>query len=458
MKKDAGQTPAAVGDDLAERLRWLAVHLRGARSMEQLHRVVENAVRRLPGFDTVDLSAEAAPHRFPMDELHVPLVGASGSLGSMHLPLTPGRSMARSDLRLAGAVADVSAAIIEKCLGERHAGLAAILTAAMDGLSVGVLCFDPAGALLFSNVAARAWMTELPAKWPLIWQQFAPGGRFPVGSSFVFRSREAIIHAVPKTTESGAPCAVVLMDVAPQARLFADQLAMVAYRSLHEKHGLVFGMVSSAEGSTATLEILDALPATLPGGAFSGPLDGETGGVVLPSFDIGAMRRLLAAIGANKPESGIQFSMTSLRCAGENPAMLVSRAREGLEPAPLCFRPEVLVFDRSANVTDSVGLILRNDCAVTAVNQETRRDELLRSRAFEGIILELPQQPDERSLAAIREMIAAQPAAKTFFTSNVAGPWELASFGLPPSPVFRKPFAVRDMRKAISEALEIGGA
>ena len=52
----------------------------------------------------------------------------------------------------------------------------------------------------------------------------------------------------------------------------------------------------------------------------------------------------------------------------------------------------------------------------------------------------------------VQRALEMQPAAHSFFVTDLPGPWETAELGRPDRPVFRKPFVVRDVRTAFKHA------
>jgi hypothetical protein len=445
-------------DFLPRRLRWLASRLRTAHTIEELHAVVTEAVKWLPGCSGLEFERESGDGDFERSRLTVPLVGASVPLGVLRLSPGSGDGFDAGDLHLAGAVADLSAAVIDRCLVGDALGTAAILSASLDGLPMGVLCFNPSGALVFANTAAGTLLDgRLPANRADFWRHYAPPDRGDGTQAFIWQGVGKLVHVVGKGGGDDAPAAVVLTDLSPRVVAFCEHLAAACWRCQVEHHELALGLLAGPEGSPLAIEAIERPRARLPAGAKMGPVDARTAGIVVAGMSPRLVHGLLRTLVAELRHEEMSIGVAPFREGVDTPESLLTRTMASLAPVSEFRQPEVLVYDESPGVAESVGFVLRQDCVVTTSADRGRTLRLLGERLFSGLVLELPAGQDTAEVEWLRHALSLQPDVSPVFVTEQPGPWDLVDWGLPPAPVFRKPFAVQALRQAVRGALSRSG-
>jgi len=436
-------------------LRTLASDLRNGADLNALIGALGRALAAVPPLRGFTVAPMSGPAEFGPDRLALPVVGSSGPLGLM--TVSPGGDGAYrgSRLQLAGALADLAAVVIEHALSARsRLAPAEIVAVALADVPVGVLCFDGAGALVSANPAAQRLLEgRVPVDWPGVWAGLAPESRSTPGMSFVWRQGSRLVHVTARRSGPAGAGAVVLVDHSARIDAFSAVLSAEVYRSLVEKAPLVLGVIAGPAGSPAALEALELGRTSLPDGVRVGPVDGEAVAVLAAAPQAGVLWPLLRDVVRSHPErDSLRGGVAALRAGGDSPGSILSRAIAAMRPLAVDLRPGVLVCDRSPTVNDTLALMLRRDFAVTCSANWGDSLALLEEQTFDGLVLELPPRGDTRAQAFAARALDLQPAAQSFFVTDMPGPWETAELGRPERPVFRKPFVVRDVRAAFKHA------
>lgn len=440
---------------IAATLRTLAGDLRSGADLSALLAAMGRALASVPtlrGF-TIEAVGEAA--EYSSDQLSIPLLGPAGSLGTMRLAPGGGGTFRSSRLQLAGALADLAAVVVDHALVARtRTAPAELIAVTLADLPVGVLCYDGSGTLVFANTAAhQAVGGRVPVDWAAVWSTLAPAGRREPGTSFVLREGSRLVHVLSRRVSPTGPGAVVLTDLAARVNAFNEVLSAEVYRSLVERQPMCLGVIAGGDGSPAALEAFESARGILPVGARVGPVDGEAVGIVAARAQAGSLWPVLREVARTR--GGMELlrgGVAALRAEGDTPGALLARAISDMRPLAVEQRPGVLVCDRSPVVNDTLALMLRRDFAVTCSANWSDSLALLEEQAFDGLVLELPSRGDARGHEFVQRALEMQPAAHSFFVTDLPGPWETAELGRPDRPVFRKPFVVRDVRTAFKNA------
>lgn len=447
----AGARPG-VAPVLPATLRTLAADLRAGADLSALLAALGRALAAVPTLRGFTVEAPAEATTFDTERLAIPLLGAGGSLGMMKIATGGSGTFRSSRLHLAGALADLAAVMIDHALMARsRTAPAEMIAIALVDVPVGVLCFDGSGALVFANPAAhQALGGRIPADWSAVWTALAPAGRREPGQSFVLRQGSRLVHATARRASATGPGAVVLTDLAARINGFGEALAGEVYRSLVERAPLCLGLLVGADGSPAALEAVEAGRSLLPVGARVGPVDAEAVGVLVASATASALWPVLHRLA--RDAGGVEVlrgGVAVLRQEGDTPGALLARAGAALRTLHADARPGLLLSDRSPAVNETLALILRREFAVTCCGRWNDSLTLLGEQPFDGLVLEYPSRGDAEGEAFVRTALELQPGARSFFVTDLPGPWTPADLGCPDAPVFRKPFVVRDIRAAL---------
>lgn len=449
------ESRATTSPIIAATLRTLAGDLRSGADLSALISAMGRALASVPTLRGFTVEAVGEGSEFASDRLSIPLLGSTGALGTMKLAPGGGGTFRSSRLQLAGALAELASAVVDHALVARtRTAPAELIAITLADLPLGVLCYDGSGALVFANAAAHhALGGRVPADWTSVWSTFAPAGRREPGTAFVLREGSRLIHLAARRASATGPGAIVLTDLAARVNGFNEAVSAEVYRCLVEKQPVSLGVVAGVDGSPAALEALEAVRPVLPVGARVGPIDGEAVGILVARAQASSLWPTLREIG--RVRAGVEVlrgGVSALRLEGDTPGALLARAISDLRPLAVDTRPGLLVCDRSAAVNDTLALMLRRDFAVTCSAHWTESLALLEEQPFDGLVLELPPRGDARGQAFAMRALELQPAAQSFFVTDLPGPWETAELGRPDRPVFRKPFVVRDVRAAFKGA------
>lgn len=405
---------------------------------------------------TVDLGDPAGIEQaFETGVYTLPLRGGTGVRGLLRHPMDAG-PLGGDELGFLHASADLLGAIVEVAARLRDARrIGALLQFLADQMPIGVLCLGPRPSVLACNRAAAAFFEGDPLRDPLaLWAELQASG-IATGTARCLRHGGRMgmvdIRAVAAGDVAAAGGVVLVADCTEAARAFGDALARETYRCLCEGEPLTLAVATS--GSPEALVIAgQALRAALPARAACGPIDADSFGFVFPALDRPAATMLLRGLELLRGLRDLEVGMASLRDGIRSPAALLDAARGHRVPWISGTRPELFIFDRAPVVTDTLAFVLRGACRTTCANRAEAARELLANRPFDGLILELPVAADTAGAEFVRHAIALQPAARPFFVTSQPRPWPLQDWGLPEAAVFRKPFAVQEVRSTVRAA------
>lgn len=453
-----GEPQAKVRELAVPVLRRLAAAMRSGRSVEELLARINEAAVLLPGLGGAKISTVGEEIEFSSDRLTVPLVGTEGTLGVMHLPPEGGGTFDAGQLQMAAAVADAVSAVVEQF--ERARGQAAslaLLETALNGLPVGIVCFDESNRRLYANDRAGAYLGgAVPESWDGVWEQLAPEARREPGADFVVQNGVHLLHVVARQRNDGGPRAVVLTDIAARAAAFVDGVTVDVQRSAQSGTALTFAIVAAGPNSPEALALVESLQAHLPAGSRVGPLTAESAGVAVQGVSPTSLQALIREHCRSQKLRGLRVGVAALRSGTETAERLMARASARLQAADETPRPDVFVADRSKAVAEALAVALHRSCRVTVGAPDEEGMGLLAEQPFDGLFLELPEPGAQGLDRWVRRAIELQPAARPFFVTELPGPWDLADLALPEAPVFRKPFAVREVRETVSRVLTVG--
>lgn len=457
MSQSVALTTTPSAPPVALTIRRLAQELRAGGTAPQLAAALARALGVLPGLGGIEIepAAQHIPAVFDSTRLTVPLVGTAGLLALMRVGQGAGSEFAPENMQFASAVADLASVVLDQALrtgGDRAS--ADVLSVVLDELPLGILCFDAGGALLFANTAARALLgARLPARWAAVWEQLAAERRIAPGQSFLWQESGRNVLVTARRPTAAGPAAVVLTDLAPRIEAFGETIANIVYRCLVERRRCALAVVQSGDGAPAALELLESARDRWPGGVRPGIVSAELAAIIAPGCETPILWRLLRSLRAGAPAGSLRASVAALQFGSDDPAAFVARAIAGVQPVPDATVPQVLVCDHSPVIAEALEMIFRAEIAVTSVLSLEHGRDALRERSFDGMFLELPLMREDPANEFARAAANQQPGAKLFFTTDLPGPWELADWGLPVAPVFRKPFLVPELRAVVRESL-----
>lgn len=441
--------------------RRVAAAVRHCADEAALAAHVREIVRLVPLLQrtAVELGAVAAgPSTFAPGVYTVPLRGLGGVKGLLRHPIDAS-PLAAEDLNVLHATADLLGALLEVSGRLRESRrVMALMQFLADQMPVGVVCLGPRPAVLACNRAAASFLGVDPTReadgiWLLL-DRPAQDGRSM--RCIAHGDRLALIDVRPLsgTDPAGSGGVVLVMDCTEQVRAFRDALARETYRCLCEKLPLTVAVVGASGGLEPLVAAAAALQGQLPPGGACGLIDRETFGIVLPGLERPAATLLLRGLPPLRDGVEREVGIATLHPGVRSPDALVDQARNASSAWSAALRPEVFIFDRASVVTETLAFVLRGTCEITCTNRSDRGRELLAERAFDGLILELPPAPESAALDFARHAVALQAGARPFFVTTLPRPWPLRDWGLPEATVFRKPFAVHEVRAAVRAALE----
>ncbi len=451
---------AVVGESAATfAIRHVASAIRQCADEAAFTNRVREILRVVPLLQrsTVDLGDPAGVEQaFEAGVYTLPLRGASGVRGLLRHPMDAG-PLGADEIGFLHAAADLLGAIVDAAARVRDARrIGALLQFLADQMPVGVACLGPKPTVLACNRAAAGFLGGDPAAvWPALESCGAVTG---VVRCLRQGGRMGLVDI---RAGAGADLAVsggvvLIVDCTEAARAFHDALARETYRSLCDHEPLTL-VVATGANPEALFMSAEALRALLPARAACGPVDADHFGFVLPALDRPAATMLLRGLDQVRAVRELLVGVASLSDGIRSPEALLEAARGRSVSWTSGTRPELFIFDRALVVTDTLAFVLRSACRTTCANRPELARELLTERPFDGLMLELPAAADPSGADFLRHAIALQPAARPFFVTSQPRPWPLRDLGLPEGTVFRKPFAVQEVRAAVRAAFADGG-
>ena len=400
---------------------------------------------------------------FSADSYTVPLRGVTGVRGVLRHPFDDG-VLGEGELNTLHAVADLLGSIIDLAARARDARrVGAILQFLVDQMPVGVICLGTRPAVLACNrTAAHFFDGDLLRQPAPIWELVDALGT-NAGPVRCLKRGERIglvdVRPAPgPDTAHGGASVVLVADCGESIRTFRDALARETYRCLCEKLPLTLAVATPAAGPEMLVLGATALGAQLPPGTACGLIDQDAFGIVFPGMDRSTAAAVLRSIDRFRAVPGLRVGLASLSGGFRTPEDLVVAAGANRLPWTAAGRPELFVFDQATAVTDTLAFVLRGSCEVTCANRTDQARQLLEERIFEGMILEVGAVGETPALDFARQAVALQPRARPFFLTGLPRPWPLQDWGLPEATVFRKPFAVQEIRAAVRAAFVSGSA
>jgi hypothetical protein len=334
-----------------------------------------------------------------------------------------------------------------------------ILTFVLNLAPVGLVALDAHRQVIVANDMARRWLGA--GKDDDVTKRLAPdvlGLEWWTQSRFHLRTEGRLVYGESCTvfdTKSSVkgPSAIVLTDMSTeQLRLF-DGLQRELYRCRWLESTLSFVLLESTQVGTALLQRLPDLRAVLRPGEIAGPYDAFRVGLVLPEIDRPQVMSRLRSWVDMVPSTGLRAAVvtTSDTISAES---LLSQALAAMKPVDELLRRVLLLHDDYPAVNDMLELVLGRHFDVVKSSSLGDSMSLLRSRPFDGLVTEVDLRSGESGVSLAMLAKQLQPSIRPFFTTVThAGKSLTDAPELSDHIVIRKPFDVRQLEKAMRDAL-----
>lgn len=243
--------------ELTDILRRVAGAVRGLKDFDQfvggaarLYQGVSTLAGRKIGFDPV-VDGKALP--LPISQtpaINAPISSGDALAGFVRVyPSEETRQFGPEDLHIAGALADLTAALVDVSIQLRGGdGLEQMMRQITDQLPLGLVCFLPSGELVIANAQSRVmlggfvWKTFSDA-WEFL-RERSESGEIPEGPGrFSVSLPSGTVHVEIKEVETGGvpTCTVVTMaQFTANERQLVQALERESYRSRWLKQPLSF--------------------------------------------------------------------------------------------------------------------------------------------------------------------------------------------------------------------------
>ena len=458
------ESPALVSLSGPAALRELARAFGHIHDFRRFTEMLESALGKAGFFETarIQLVAESpSANLFADGHLVLPLAGSRGMHGL--LAVSGGkepRAFGPEDIHLLSALGAIIAAALDHALrhGEVQRNLD-ILTFILNLAPVGFVALDSERRVVVANDLARRWLGAVknedlavrltPEVLGVDWRS-QPRFHLRTEGRLVYAESCAILDA---TSDKAGPSAIVLTDMsAEQTRLY-DGLQRELYRCRWLETELSFVLLESNQAGTGLLQRLPDLRAMLKPGEIAGPYDAFRVGMVLPEMPRSrAMARLRSWV-EMMPSSGLRAAVvtTSDTTSAEH---LLNQALAAMKPVEEILRRVLLLHDDYPAVNDMIELILGRHYDVVKSSSLGDSMNLLRSRQFDGLVTEVDLRSGESGVDLALLAKQLQPSIRPFFTTVThAGKSLTDAPELSDHVVIRKPFDVRQLEKAMRDAL-----
>lgn len=442
-------------------LRSLAAAFAHLRDFDRFVAGLQAALDRTEWFGQVTLEVggkAAGPEmQFAFGEMALPLQGNGEPHGLLR---AAGRESFRSygpeDLHLLAGLAEFLASVLDRAREWREVERQRrMLDFLLNQAPVGIVAFAEPEQVIAANDLARRWLGGGADLWKTL-QAALPEGMTLTGAAaaggFHLRAAGRLVFGERRVSPDGAGVVVLTDLTADQARLL-DALRRETYRCKLQGRRLCFALLESRGVAGDLLRRLPALRTGLAETADAGPYDAHRVGLVLSDCARGVAAARLRRLRPVLDAEGTRAAVVELGREGEEPETLLEAALDGLRPWDLAVRPALLLHDDSAAVNDALALVLGRDFEVVSSTDSEHTRQLLRVRAFDGLITEIELRSGS-GLELARWAAETQPGLRPFLTTVSEMPEAAkADPTLADAVVFQKPFDMRALARTVKDRL-----
>ncbi len=455
--------------DLGGILRRLAPALRTIGAGGDFRLALERWLEALSSASGLRLRLESMPaggveasRLFERAGLTAPITTASGIEAALVLDPAPGdRPFGARDLRLLGAIADLTSAMHEltaRIVGPRST--LEVLTGVFDQLPLGVVVYASERAPRVCNARARLLLQGAPLGdreslfgWLVERTGAPPGSAAPSDQGLTLHGGSLHVELRRIGNPGVDPVTVVLLtDLRREQSEMLRHLEREVRLGRERDLSLALAIIETPNDPGAFFGRLPVVEEGMRAGGICGLFGDRRIGLILP--DRSPVLALHAARGACRRigEAGLRVGMAS-SAASATAEQLVRSAVEALAPADDLLGPRALVVDRYPVVAETVRLVARGLCEVEGATNLEEALERMGRRCFDVVVVE--HEPDE-GLSGDRllgEARAVQPEIAGMFLTGQAD-LDGSRAEAPADTVFvGKPFSVPALRSALASLL-----
>jgi len=370
------------------------------------------------------LAGPSDPPAFASGRLSLPLAGAEGLHGALHVSGAgaQARPFGPEDLHLLSALSTVLAAALDHalCHGEMRRNLE-VLSLLLDLAPTGLAALHGDGRVALANETARRWLGATGAS--SVAGRLAPevlGVDWRVEPTFHLRVDGRLIfgEARPGVAVDGRPpsTAFVLVDLSPQQALLVDGLQRELWRCRWLGLDLAFVLLDARPLAGGLLQRLPELRARLQPGEIIGPYDAHRVGLVLPGLGQGAALARLRSLTAVLPAAGLQAAVVAADGATAAERVLAAAVAQ-MRAADDALRPALLLHDDYPAVNDMLALIFQRQFAIVKSSHYEETVAHLRARSFDALVTEVDLREGGGGLDLARLARRLQPSIRPIFTT-----------------------------------------
>jgi hypothetical protein len=444
---------------LVPAVRRLAAALRTG-DRDHLPGSLSAALRLLPSLGCAWLELADGPsghgaNAFPTEVVTIPIRNGTEVIGTLRQPVGE-HALGASHLRLLAAMAELAGAVLARTGTGRAAPRSDALVAhVLEHVPVGAMLLSPKFEVLAANSRVPTPLLQ-PARATAFFSSLGTGREHAAGVRLAScDDRTLVVHLHPAPDSgSGAPAILALLhDLSRQVAEFGATVAREVFRARATGQPLTLALASAGGETHRLLGVVDQMRAQTDPAAGHGPVDARVFGVVLPGWRVDALRRRLRAQPGEALPPDVELAAVELE-EREEPERFLARGVAGLGPRQRLVRPVVLLYDTSPSVTDALAVVLGRECEVVVCHDRGEAAGLLAARAFDAVFADIEPDEREKDVALVQRAVAMQPGVAAFLLTAAPGPYHAELAGLPEgTPVFRKPFAVHDVREAVRRAI-----
>lgn len=456
--------------ELTDILRRVAGAVRGLKDFDQfvggaarLYQGVSTLAGRKIGFDPV-VDGKALP--LPISQtpaINAPISSGDALAGFVRVyPSEETRQFGPEDLHIAGALADLTAALVDVSIQLRGGdGLEQMMRQITDQLPLGLVCFLPSGELVIANAQSRVmlggfvWKTFSDA-WEFL-RERSESGEIPEGPGrFSVSLPSGTVHVEIKEVETGGvpTCTVVTMaQFTANERQLVQALERESYRSRWLKQPLSFlairavgdptDLFASIPGARKSLNTLDECQY----------LGSREIGFVLPGRDRVQALQIARDVCRRVPKNSVRIGCAQVGGLSDNVDAIIEETLANLEAVDELLKPRLLVVDRYPAIPETVHQVMRGQVMVEYASDYAEGLRKLQATPVDGIIVEHEPDSGLSGLQFVSEARSIQPDVPALLSTTLLGIEATREQDFAKVGVLRKPFSVRVLRSVLEPLL-----